>query len=64
MKVSFYIQPDDALVLYKYLESFDEEEDNPVLYISNQPTSPQDLLVTVDFYEYNELVDLEVLEWL
>jgi len=63
MKVSFYIQPDDALVLYKYLDSFDEEEENPVLYISNQPT-PNDLLVTIDFCEYNELVDLEVLEWL
>ena len=63
MKVSFYIQPDDALVLYKYLEFFDEEEDNPVLYINNQPT-PNDLLVTIDFYEYNELVDLEVIEWL
>jgi len=63
MKVSFYIQPDDALVLYNYLESFDEEEENPILYISNQPT-PNDLLVTIDFYEYNELVDLEVLEWL
>jgi|TARA_R110000868_G_scaffold28036_4_gene105518 hypothetical protein len=63
MKVSFYIQPDDALVLCKYIESFDEEEENPVLYISNQPT-PNDLLVTIDFYEYNELVDLEVLEWL
>ena len=63
MKVSFYIQPDDALVLCKYIESFDEEEENPVLYISNQQT-PNDLLVTIDFYEYNELVDLEVLEWL
>jgi len=64
MTISFYIQPEDALVLCSYLESFDEEEENPVLYISNQPTSPQDLLITIKFEQYNELIDLELVEWL
>ena len=64
MKISFYTQPEDALVLCCYLESFDEEEENPILYISNQPTSSQDLLITIDFEQYNELIDLGVIQWL
>lgn len=64
MNVSFYIQPEDAILLQGYFQDYDEEAENPALYISNQPTSSQDLLITIKFEWYNELIDLELLEWL
>jgi hypothetical protein len=64
MTVSFYIQREDTFTLQSYLEDFDEEAENPILYIGNQPSSPEDILISISFYEYNELIDLEVLEWL
>jgi len=64
MTVSFYIQNIDTTILYKYIEDYGDEDDNNVIYVSNQPTNPHDILVTISFYKYNELVDLELLEWI
>lgn len=62
MTVSFYVETDDLYQLDLYLENYDEEEDNPTLYYSNTPTSPNSILVTLDFYQFNELIDLELLQ--
>lgn len=62
MKITFYLQQQDIFTLSKYLEDYDETEDTSILYISNQPTSPQDILVTIGFLEYNELLDLGLIE--
>jgi hypothetical protein len=62
MTVSFYMETDDLYQLDLYLESYDEEEENPTLYYSNTPTSPTTLLVTIDFYQFNELIDLDLLQ--
>lgn len=62
MTVSFYLEVDDLYQLDAYLADYDEEEDNPVLYYSNNPASPTSILVTLDFYQFNELIDLELLQ--
>lgn len=61
MTVSFYVEVEDLYVLDKYLEDYDEDEDTTPIYYTNTPTSPTQVLVTLDFYSFNEMVDLELL---
>ena len=62
MTVSFYVESDDLTQLYMYLENYDEDEDNPILYYSNTPASPTTVMVSMDYYQFNELLDLDLLQ--
>lgn len=62
MTVSFYVESEDLTQLYMYLENYDEDEDNPILYYSNAPTSPTTVMVSMDYYQFNELLDLDLLQ--
>jgi hypothetical protein len=64
MTVSFYVESDDLYLIEKYLEDYNEEEDDVPVYYTNTPTSPTQVLATLDFFEFNELVDLELLHTL
>jgi|Laugrefabdmm15dn_1035133.scaffolds.fasta_scaffold209634_2 hypothetical protein len=64
MTISFYTQPDDLFLIHSYITDYSENDENVVIYISNQPTNPTDVLVSVSIAQYNELVDLDLIEWL
>ena len=64
MTISFYTQPDDLFLIHSYVTDYSENDENVVIYISNQPTNPTDVLVSISIVQYNELVDLDLLEWL
>ena len=61
MTVSFYIEVEDLFILDKYLEDYDGDEDDTPIYYSNQPVSPTQVLTTLDFHSFNEMIDLELL---
>ena len=64
MTISLYTQPDDLYLIHNYITDYSENDENVVIYISNQPTNPTDVLVSVSIAQYNELVDLDLIEWL
>jgi hypothetical protein len=61
MTVSFYVEVDDLYLLEKYIEDYNEDEDQQPVYYSNTPASPTQVMASLTFYEFNELVDLELL---
>ncbi len=62
MTVSFYVEVDDLYVIEKYIEDYNEDEDTTPIYYSNTPSSPTQVMATLDFYAFNELIDLELLQ--
>ena len=61
MTISFYVETQDLYLIEKYLEDYDEDTDTHPVYFTNTPTSPDSVLATIDFYNFNELIDMELL---
>jgi len=60
MKISFYVEIEDVYILKQFLEDYEEDDATPIYY-TNKPASPTQVMISLDFRSFNELIDMELL---